>query len=596
MLCLLGVIVGFICSALRYGFNEGFYRLAAVVVNAPFDFFRMSFGRIAAIATLAIQEAIRRRILIVFGIFVLLLLTAGWYLDQKSDRPAEIYLSFVLTAANFLILIVGLFISAFSLPNDIKFRTIYTVVTKPVMASEIVLGRIIGFSLVGTGLLVLMGAISYVFVVRGLSHTHAASAEELKTETIDGRKILTGETEFANHHSHVFNIDEETGEGQTDTVMQHYHEVDMVEGKVVVGPAIGIPPSGRVPLYGKLRFLDRAGAPGEGVNVGYEWGYRKYIEGGTLAAAVWTFDNITEQNFREGGIPLDLNISVFRTYKGDINRGIVGEIILQNPDTSAAIRTSTPITFTAKEYEIDEQFIPRKLSAIGLDDSQPQEVDLFEDLAPDGKLEIIVRCAERAQYFGVAQGDVYMKASERPFLVNFIKGYAGIWMQMIIVISLGVMFSTFLSGPVAMMATISSIAMGIFSRFIAGVFGEQFEQNPFLVRLLGTVQDKGEGITGGGPIESAIRLFTQKNLSVDLEFPTWIETVIRWFDLFMMGMLYTVTKILPDFGMLNRADHVAHGYDIPNTLLLQHGLMTFTFFILLSIAGYFLLKTREIAA
>ena len=37
----------------------------------------------------------------------------------------------------------------FSLPADIKTKTIYTVVTKPVRPGEIVLGRIVGFSLVG---------------------------------------------------------------------------------------------------------------------------------------------------------------------------------------------------------------------------------------------------------------------------------------------------------------------------------------------------------------------------------------------------------------------------------------------------------------
>ena len=35
VIALFGVIIGYLCSALRYGFQEGFYRLAMVVVNAP---------------------------------------------------------------------------------------------------------------------------------------------------------------------------------------------------------------------------------------------------------------------------------------------------------------------------------------------------------------------------------------------------------------------------------------------------------------------------------------------------------------------------------------------------------------------------------
>ncbi len=597
VICLLGVIVGYLGSALRHGFNEGFYRMAAVVVNAPADLLRIGFGRVLAMAMLAAQEAIRKKILIVFGIFVLFLLVAGWYLDQESDRPAEIYLSFVLTSTNFLIVVMALFISAFSLPNDIKNRTIYTIVTKPVLPSEIVIGRILGFTAVGTVMLAMMGGVSYLFVVRGLSHRHEFVAENAAAEIVEGKVVEKGKTEHSNHHSHEFTFDEKEGIGVTDSVMQHTHIIEKAGDEfVIAGSPEGLPPSGRVPHFGKLRFLNRAGAEGDGVNVGYEWTYRKYIEGGTLAAAIWTFDGINERNFPKGGLPLELNLTVFRTHKGDIEKTIVGEIILQNPDPNAAIRRSTPITFSVKEYQSDQQFIPRKIPAVRLDESTPIDVDLFDDLAPDGKLEVIVRCAERAQYFGMAQADVYFKASETWFIVNFFKAYAGIWMQMLIVICLGVTLSTFLSGPVAMMATISTLAMGVFTRFIAGIFGEQFEANPFLARLFGTVPDKGVGIPGGGPIESLIRVVTQKNVSIDLELHPLITAAISWIDLFLMGVLYIFTQILPDFRQLNRADNVATGFDIPMTLMTQHSLITLSFFVMLSIVGYFILKTREIAA
>ena len=51
--------------------------------------------------------------------------------------------------------------------------------TKPVRPSEIVLGRVVGFTLVGTVLLGVMGLLSYVFVVRGVSHTHELRAADL---------------------------------------------------------------------------------------------------------------------------------------------------------------------------------------------------------------------------------------------------------------------------------------------------------------------------------------------------------------------------------------------------------------------------------
>ena len=42
-------------------------------------------------AMLAVQEAIRRRVLIAFVVFVVIILFAGWYLDVQSDNPARLY-------------------------------------------------------------------------------------------------------------------------------------------------------------------------------------------------------------------------------------------------------------------------------------------------------------------------------------------------------------------------------------------------------------------------------------------------------------------------------------------------------------------------
>ncbi len=55
--------------------------------------------------------------------------------------------------------------------------------TKPVRATEIVIGRVIGFSLIGLMILSVLGVFSYIFVVRGLRHTH-----EVEFVSADGRQ------------------------------------------------------------------------------------------------------------------------------------------------------------------------------------------------------------------------------------------------------------------------------------------------------------------------------------------------------------------------------------------------------------------------
>ena len=131
--------------------------VAACYANTVVDLVRLSPRRIWALARLAIQESIRRRVVVVFAVFIVILLFAGWYLDPESIDPARLYLDFVLTATSYLVLLLALFLSSLSLPADIKNRTLYTVVTKPVRASEVVLGRIVGFAAVTTLLLLVDG-------------------------------------------------------------------------------------------------------------------------------------------------------------------------------------------------------------------------------------------------------------------------------------------------------------------------------------------------------------------------------------------------------------------------------------------------------
>jgi hypothetical protein len=219
----LGLMTGYIVSAARYGPVEGFYAVARAIRDLiRFDLPGTSPRRILALAQLAFKEAIRRRVLFVVGLFLVILLLAGWYLNPQSDDPARLYISFVLTATNYLILALALFISAFSLPADIKNKTIYTIVTKPVRATEIVLGRMVGFVAVGTLMLVPMGLASYLFVTRGIRHTHLQVTDV--RELADGR--LEGETDYVDNHKHTFSIDPESGgQGLTSIARGHRHIV-----------------------------------------------------------------------------------------------------------------------------------------------------------------------------------------------------------------------------------------------------------------------------------------------------------------------------------------------------------------------------------
>ena len=345
----LGIIVGYMISAARYGPSEGFYAVARVIRDlVRFDLPGTSPRRIGALARLAFKEAIRRKVLFVVGLFVVGLLLAGWYLNPQSDDPARLYISFVLTATNYLILALALFISAFSLPADIKSKTIYTIVTKPVRPTEIVLGRMLGFVAVGTMMLIPMGLASYLFVTRGLRHTHL-EVTDVK-ELSNGQ--LVGETDYVRGHRHSFTIDPDSGgRGLTDRVRGHQHVVTRgSDGKFTIGPPVGALRA-RVPSYGSIQFYDRQGnAQAAGIDVGQEKvaeGYGNagisrlvgiakgprrmehgYVEGGTLGVAEFTFYDVTPDRYQDG-LPLDMSIRAYRSFKGDIVTGVRGSITMK---------------------------------------------------------------------------------------------------------------------------------------------------------------------------------------------------------------------------------------------------------------------------
>jgi len=589
LMAILAPFIWYLMAVVKHGPSEAFYVVATAIAGALVDDLpRFSIRRTFAIVRLAIQEAIRNKILIGFSVFLVVLLFAGLFLDiTTSDNPARVYLNFVLSMTNFLVLMMALFLSVFSIPNDIENRTIYTVVTKPVRAGEIVLGRVIGFTAVGTAMLLCMGIVSYIFVVRGLSHTHTLSMADVKVEANakGGKDAATrrkGESSFVQNHSHAVYVTEQDGKvvAITDTQHGHRHSVKVVgegpDAKVVFGPAEG-DLIARSPQFGSLLVLDRDGnAPKQGerggTNVGAEWNYRGYIEGGkTKSVAIWTFSNVTRDRFPQG-VPLELNLSVFRTYKGDIERGVLGELVLRNPKTG---KMSPPRIFESQEFVSQRLDVPTEWTTPPGADGKRGKIDLFEDLVDDGVVEVRIRCAEGAQFFGVALADVYIRGRDKSFALNFFKGYLSIWIQMLLVTCFGVTFSTFLKGPVAMLATMSAIVMGFFVDVIRSV-------------STGTLE-------GGGPVESLIRLLTQQNVMTDLEVSSGIVRVVKSIDMLVMATMHAITFVLPNYRSFDTSAFVSSGYDVYGALVAQHCLMAVLYFVSVTLVGYFFLKTREIA-
>ncbi len=602
---LVGVFLGWLAGALERGPAAAVRQVISALWHGYEDFVRrLSFGRIWGLAYLAIKECYRRKVVAVFVIFLILLMFAGWHIDPANREPAVLYLNFVLSTTTYLMLLLALFLASFSLPMDIRNRTIHTVITKPVRASEILLGRAVGFAVVGTVILLSMGVVSYFFVVLGLNHRHSIAPENLVPlgEGQGAEGTLTALTTLNYGHRHRVYVDI-GGEGRVEVARGHYHKLGVVGSGENVRYEIG-PPEGflmaRVPIYGKLEFRDRDGLDTDkGLNVGDEWTYRGFIQGASPSALIWTFEGLSPRRFPEG-LLLEVTLGVFRTHKGNIEKGVLGSIAVRNPKTGLYVETEI---FESKEFaeaaEIKQLFIPRKIvkptsvqiiqrkrntpegiklsppnEEVNLALTQKQEFDLYEDLTDNGRTEIWIRCLEPGQYFGAAQPDLYIRSRDSSFVLNLAKGCYGIWLVMVILLAYGIAASTFLSAPVAMVATIGVLVGGLF--------------RDFMIQLaLGQTY-------GGGPFESLYRLVTQENVMSELE-PGLGTLLLKMADVLARGFLFAVAAVLPPLGQFGWSDWVAHGFDIPWDHVLIRSIQTFAFALPALVVGYFLFKAREIA-
>jgi ABC-type transport system involved in multi-copper enzyme maturation permease subunit len=615
LLGLLGLFVSAIILVARYGPHPAGDMIYRLIVSAAVDLARFSPRRVFALARLAVQESIRRRVWVALVVFAVILLFAGWFLNPTSSDPtqiasfqtAKLYINFVLTATTYLVLLLALFLSAFSLPADIKSRTIFTVVTKPVRTGEIVLGRMLGFTAIGTALIVIMGLASYVFVTRTLNHTHEITAADLvdlpsEPGVPPGQK--EGKTSIEHGHSHRVTLNA-NGDGITDVVQGHYHHVHAEKDGDKVRYVVGPPEDeliARVPIYvdadapKAFRFLDRSGKETTvGVNIGKEWTYRSFLDGGTPMAAIWKFKGITKEQFPDGRLPLEMYLRVFRTYKGEIadekhrNRavGIPGSIMLRNP---SAPYKSIAMPFEALDQMIDKRMVLGPLlerevdgqyETIGLFKNTPgaahPEQSLVDD---DGKIEVVLQCLAPSQYIGVARDDVYLRAAEGSFGWNFCKGYFGIWIQMVLIIAFGVAFSTFLSGPVAMLGALASLVLGFFTADISNLF-------------LAVIRHDYKLVPGGGPIESLIRILGQKTITLELE-PSLGVQVAQFLDKVLMTFMKAVVDVLPNFNDFSNVQFVAEGFDIPWNRLLEQATTGLGFFVALFLVGHIFLRMREL--
>jgi ABC-type transport system involved in multi-copper enzyme maturation permease subunit len=589
--------------------------------------------RLVAIARHSVTESTRRMWApwVVIVLFAVILAFTHWFLPAPLQRPAElgrIYVGTLTLLCMLLLTVMVTVLAPLGMPQDIQAQTIYTVVTKPVRRLEMVWGRMVGYMAIVTGLVLVFGLVSLLYLFRNVGGT---------ITLIEKQALAVQQT------------DPERARFLTD-------QAEQLRSRM----------SARVPVNGSLTFIDSRGTPKiRGIDVGQELEFRSHIEGGTPAAAIWRYGVVPDPI--DPRLPLDRRIPVASLLKPDTIEAIENDaMVLQYGVDALERRQKDPASKPADAAQAATEATRAAAQVRALRDRSRKLQDRFEDLTAQarkaaaekkpeesdrlrreaaalhsppvplemtftiyrttkgrvgdpvyaeievenprvrdmakyrdtfpireyyinkrflpasylvgslGSLNVTIHCMSPTQYLGMAESDFFLLAESGNFGQNFMKGLFGIWLQAMVLTAIGVFAGTFLSWPVALLFTIAF--------FIAGHAAFSILKDFYLQTLV-----------GGGPFESLIRLLSHDNQVSDLA-PTLGVVVAKTLDSVVMPVMSTMVYLIPNLGTLDVSNTVAEGFAVGWPLILQNTLVALGYVVPFTIGGYFILKNREVAA
>ena len=133
-----------------------------------------------AVATNTIRQALRMKIAAAFIILLLVLLPVmgvSMTGDGTLKGRLQTFVSYGLSLTSILLCLLTIIVSAYSLTSDIRQRQIYTVITKPIRRFQLLLGKLLGVILLNAVLLGLFSAVIYGITVYMPKFYNATEAE-----------------------------------------------------------------------------------------------------------------------------------------------------------------------------------------------------------------------------------------------------------------------------------------------------------------------------------------------------------------------------------------------------------------------------------
>jgi ABC-type transport system involved in multi-copper enzyme maturation permease subunit len=554
-----------------------FAGLAGILgILQPFlrDVLKLKLRRILALAKVCFLEALRNRVFWFFLIYLIVFLfPAQWFRDIRPEDELRTPLGIFSVVKNLLLTIPFLILASFAIPNDLKYQTLYTIVTKPVERFEIVLGRFLGYAGLMTLALLMMVSASVVYIWTSQFDTRA------KEESYRARVPVRGVLQFASRRG--------LGDGMN---------------------------AGREFEYRKYI----GGAPN------------------SKERAVWSFESVPAnlQSRDRDAVAIEYTFDIFRLTKGEENRGVdinIRVVSWQNPQYPSPVQGDGLWLWLddakSRDYESERQAMNDKLKTGGygsgyetnLENAKPgtktwelvdqlaKKYGIFEvpsvevydyrpmsvyvpvglfDRAAEGdakdkdgqplpRFQIFIKCLSGGQMLGMAAADLYVIEGEKSFTENYFKAMFGLWCRLVIVIGVAVTCSTVLAAMINLIVTTFL--------YMSSFFAEH-------------IQDVASGVsTGGGPFESLTRIFTNQAPTMPLE-KTGGYVAFDFLDQVYMWLFRRYLNLIPDVEAFAWGDFLAEGYNVNFEYLVVNAIVLVGYLLPWGVLAYYLMKNREVAA
>jgi len=371
-----------------------------------------------AVARNTIAQALRMKVaaVIILLLLILLPLMSGIMEgDGTLKGKLQTFVSYSLSLTSFLLCLLTIAISTYSLTHDVKYKQIHLVVTKPIHRFQILLGKLLGVVMLNVFLLVVFAVIIYGLTVAmpGMGEIDEGQLAEAQREFFTARIGLK------------VDVDEEKIEKQA---IKQYKKLEarnelpetMSRGQILSE------------LRGRERMKERA------VEVGHE--------------KVWRFENVKLQDDTE---------TLFIRYKYQVS--------VEPPD-SKVYGTWLVGDYRQVEYGLGD-FKTRIYPVARAEVTQTfHEFEIPADaVAEDGYLAVVFR-NDFLNRTTVIPEEVEVLYRADSFTSNYIRVILLLLVRLIFLAVLGVSVSTWLSFPVAILICLAVFFIGTINGFIAGSF------------------------------------------------------------------------------------------------------------------------------